>query len=142
VLSAGSNSSIALRAVFCVTKGAVKQVVHEFKSEALPRCLKSSPRPFQIISMLVVLIWVSKSIAAPMIQTCLHKSVPPFFVKVVAFNTDDKIVQNDADTRPHDDNHVASGIDELDSYLFQGLKCPLQQAYRVLDSYTDLYTVT
>ncbi len=38
---------------------------------------------------------------------------------------------------PHDDGHVAFGIDKLDLDFLEGLKCPLQQAYCMLNS--DMY---
>ena len=59
-------------------------------------------------------------------------------VKVVALDTDDKVVQNNAHASPHDDDHVAPCIDKLDLDLLQRLERRLQQAHRVLNSYTYL----
>src|SRR5712671_3002465 len=80
---------LLLWAAFYITGRTTKQVVHDFKAETLPRCLKSSPRPFQIVSRLNLLI---KKGTMPMIQASLHKTIPPFFIEVVTFDTDDKVV--------------------------------------------------
>src|SRR5712672_1441539 len=80
---------LLLWAVFYIMGRTTKQVVHDFKVEMLPRHLKSSPCLFQIISRLNLLI---KKGTMPMIQAGLHKTIPPFFIEVVAFDMDDKVV--------------------------------------------------
>jgi hypothetical protein len=64
----------------------------------------------------------------------------PPLIKVITLDTDDKVVQDDAHTRPHDDDLVTLGVDQLDANLFQGLESPLQKPDSVLNSYTYLYT--
>src|SRR5712672_2438968 len=80
---------LLLWVVFYITGRTTKQVVHDFKAETLPRRLKSLLRLFQIVSRLNLLI---KKGTMPMMQASLHKTVPSFFIEVVAFDTDDKVV--------------------------------------------------
>jgi hypothetical protein len=131
VLLPAGNRSIALWATFCVTEWAVKQVLHKFVSEALPRCLKSSPCPLQVVTVLIVVVCIRKRSATTtattsMIQAPLHKAIPPLLVEVVTFNSDDEVVQDDTDASPHDDDQVAPRVDKLDAYLLQRLEGSLQ----------------
>src|SRR5258708_520099 len=96
-------------------KGAVKQIPHNFETETLPRCLKAPLRLFQHVTIsgliLITTILISTALT---IQTPSHKTLSPYSIKVITFNPDDKVMQHDADMSPHDDNHVALGVDQLD----------------------------
>ena len=83
--------SQSLWAAFYCTKRAVKQVIHKLESEALPRSLKSSLCMFQCIFRLILFICIAIRIM-PMIQPYSYKTLPPSLVKVVALNTNDKVV--------------------------------------------------
>jgi hypothetical protein len=113
-----------LGAALYLTKWAVKQIVHYLASETLPGCLKAPLRPFQHV--LGILLLFLLGIATLVSQTRPHKALPPPLVKVVTLDTDDEVVQHDANARPHDDDHVALGVDELDPYLLERLEGPLQ----------------
>jgi hypothetical protein len=71
-------------------------------------------------------------------QALSPKVLPPFVVKVVPLDANDQVVKYDAYARPHYDHLVPFAVDELYPNLFERLERPLQQPYRVLDSYTYL----
>ena len=126
----------SLWTVFRYTGGAVKQIIHDLQPEALPRCLESVLRlPQRVSRLLFICIAVCATLV---IQTRSYETLSPHAIKVVAFDTDDEVVQYDARASPHDDDLVSFGIDNLDLDFLQGLKGPLQQAHRVLDLYTYL----
>jgi hypothetical protein len=109
------------------TEWAVKKVIHQLESEALSGAFgrrKSSLRLFQRVSRLLLICIATGTTL--MIQTCPHKTHSPLLIEVIAFNTDDKIMQDDAHASPHDDDLVSFGVDELNPNLLQGLKRPLQ----------------
>jgi hypothetical protein len=87
-------------AAFCVTKITIKQGIHESESEALTRRLKALLCLFQLVCKDILVISI---VTTPTIQACLNEAIPPCTVKVVALDTDDKVVQNDAHMSPHDD---------------------------------------
>ena len=68
---------------------------------------------------------ITISTSAMFFQSYSHKALPPYLIEVVTFDTNDKIVQDDAHVHPHDDDHVAFGVDELDSDFLKGLESPL-----------------
>ena len=117
---------------FYHTERAVEQVIHHFKLELLPRCLKSSLRLFQHIFGPIVFVHIITNI------THSSKMLSPFLIEVVAFNTDDEVVQDDTNASPHDDDLVLLGVDKQDADLLERLKCSLEQAYRMLNSYMYL----
>jgi hypothetical protein len=129
-----------LRAAFHVTKGAIKQIVHELDSEALTRRLKSPPRPLQIVTVVIFLLILLSKHIAPTFQAPSHQTVPPRLIEVVAFDPNDEVVEDDADTSPHDDDHVASGINKLDPYFLQRLKGSFQEPDCMFRAYANLYT--
>lgn len=51
-------------------------------------------------------------------------------------------MQDYADARPHDNEQVTLDVDDMDSYLLQGLEPPLQQTDCMLDAYTYLQIVS
>src|SRR5882757_2494321 len=105
--------------VLCHTEGAVKEIFHNLETETLPRCLKASPRLCQRITISGLILVTSIPISAALtIQTCPHKTLSPSPIKVIAFDPDDKVMQYDADASPHDDDHVALDVDQLDPDLF------------------------
>jgi hypothetical protein len=104
-------------------EGAVKQVTHQLVSEALSGRRKSSLRLFQRISGLLIVCIIAGT--ALITQARPHKTLSPLLVNAVAFDTDDKIVYDDADACPHDDQFVTFGVDELDSNLLQRLESAL-----------------
>jgi hypothetical protein len=115
---------LELWAALYSTEWAVKKVIHQLESEALSGRRKSSLRLFQRVSRLLLICIATGTTL--MIQTCPHKTLSPLLIEVIAFDTDDKIMQDDAHASPHDDDLVSFGVDELDLNLLQGLKRPLQ----------------
>ena len=85
----------------------------------------SSPSLAQHVFGLIGTPSITISTSAMLFQSYSHKALPPYLIKVVTFNMNDKIVQDDAYVRPHDDDHVAFGVDELDSDFLKGLESPL-----------------
>jgi hypothetical protein len=117
-----AGNSISLWATLHIAGIAVKQVIHELASELLARRLKPSMCLLQVITVFIPLIQISTTLT---IQAYLYKAIPPLFIKVVTFNADDKVMKNNTDVSPHDNDHVVSGINKLDMDLLQGLERPL-----------------
>jgi len=75
---------------FYVTERAVKEIIHEFEPEALPRVLMSSPCPFQGTSGLI-LSSASLKVIKLTILNLIAQDHPSMSRQVVTFDTDDKV---------------------------------------------------
>jgi hypothetical protein len=71
---------------------------------------------FQLISGIILLTRITSKLT---IQASSNKAIPPHLIKVIALDTDDEVVQNDADASPHDDDHVAPRVDKLNTNFFE-----------------------
>ena len=84
-----------------------------------------SPSLAQHVFRLIDTLFITISTSAMLFQSYSHKALPSYLIKDVTFDMNDKIVQDDAHVHPHDDDHVAFGVDELDSDFLKGLESPL-----------------
>ena len=74
---------------FHCTGAAGKQIVHHLESEALSRCFKLLSRLFQCVFGLIIFIYI---VVSTVISTYPHKTLSPSLIKVVTFDTNDKVV--------------------------------------------------